>query len=43
MGRPYSDGQLLGYAYDYEQASQLRAPSPLVPPLRGETLVAPTS
>jgi amidase len=38
MGRPYSDGRLLGYAYDYEQASQLRAPSPLVPPLRGETL-----
>jgi amidase len=43
MGRPYSEGQLLGYAYDYEQASQLRAPSPLVPPLPGETLVAPTS
>jgi amidase len=43
MGKPYSEGQLLGYAYDYEQASQLRAPSPLVPPLQGETLVAPTS
>ncbi|MCW2641221.1 MAG: amidase [Dactylosporangium sp.] len=43
MGRPYSDGQLLGYAYDYEQASKLRAPSPLVPPLRGETLVVPSS
>jgi amidase len=43
MGKPYSDGQLLGYAYDYEQASQLRAPSPLVPPLRSETMVAPTS
>jgi amidase len=42
MGKPYSDGQLLGYAYAYEQASQLRAPSPLVPPLPGETLVAPT-
>jgi amidase len=42
MGRPYSEGQLLGYAYDYEQASQLRAPSPLVPPLPGETLSAPT-
>jgi amidase len=37
MGRPYSEGQLLGYAYDYERASQLRAPSPLVPPLPGET------
>ena len=43
MGRPYSDGKLLGYAYDYEQASRLRAPSPLVPPLPGETLIAPTS
>jgi amidase len=43
MGKPYSDGQLLGYAYDYEQASRLRAPSPIVPPLPGETLVAPTS
>ncbi len=25
MGRPYSEGELLGLAYDYEQASQLRA------------------
>jgi amidase len=38
MGKPYSDGELLGYAYDYEQASRLRAPSPLTPPLPGETL-----
>ena len=38
MGKPYSEGQLLAYAYDYEQASQLRAPSPLVPPLPGEVL-----
>ena len=38
MGKPYSDGQMLGYAYAYEQASRLRAPSPLVPPLPGETL-----
>lgn len=43
MGRPYSDGKLLGYAYDYEQASRLRAPSPLVPPLPGETLAPATS
>lgn len=43
MGRPYSEGTLLGCAYDYEQASQLRAPSPLVPPLPGETLAAPAS
>ena len=33
MGKPYSDGELLGYAYDYEQATKLRAPSPLTPPL----------
>lgn len=37
MGLPYSEGELLGYAYDYEQASQERAPSPLVPPLGAET------
>jgi amidase len=43
MGRPYSEGQLLGYAYDYEQASRQRAPSPLMPPLQGETLPAPTA
>lgn len=36
MGKPYSEGQLLGMAYDYEQASKMRAPSPLVPPLPGE-------
>ncbi|MCW2881552.1 MAG: amidase [Sphaerisporangium sp.] len=42
MGKPYSEGQLLGYAYDYEQASHLRVPSPLVPPLQGETLPATT-
>ncbi|RKN12115.1 amidase family protein [Streptomyces radicis] len=30
MGRPYSEGQLLGYAYDYEQESLWRAaPAPL--------------
>jgi len=33
MGRPYSDGPLLGYAYAYEQASQKRKPSSLLPPL----------
>ncbi|MGW3623031.1 hypothetical protein [Streptomyces sp. NPDC000880] len=43
MGRPYSDGQLLGYAYAYEQASRLRVPSPLVPPIPGEKLGAPAS
>lgn len=33
MGKPYSEGDLIGYAYDYEQASMERAPSPLTPPL----------
>ena len=36
FGRPYSEAKILGYAYDYEQATQLRRPSPLVPPLLGE-------
>jgi amidase len=36
LGRPYSDGELLGFAYDYEQETGLRAPSSLTPPLDGE-------
>lgn len=40
MGKPHSDGAMLGYAYAYEQASKLRRPSPLVPPLKGETIPA---
>jgi amidase len=39
MGKPYDEGKLIGYAYDYEQATKLRAPSPLVPPLPGEVIV----
>jgi amidase len=38
MGRPYEEGKIIGYAYDYEQATKLRRPSPLVPPLPGETI-----
>ena len=38
MGRPYEEGKIIGYAYDYEQASKLRRPSPLVPPLPGEVI-----
>jgi amidase len=38
MGRPYQEGKLIGYAYAYEQASKLRRPSPLVPPLEGEVI-----
>jgi amidase len=33
MGRPFEEGRLLEYAYDYEQASQMRRPSPLLPDL----------
>jgi amidase len=38
MGRPYDEGKIIGYAYDYEQATMLREPSPLVPPLAGERI-----
>jgi amidase len=38
FGRPYDEGRLIGYAFAYEQASRMRRPSPLVPPLPGETL-----
>ncbi|MDV2998088.1 MAG: Glutamyl-tRNA(Gln) amidotransferase subunit A [Chroococcidiopsis sp. SAG 2025] len=39
FGKPYSEGKLISYAYDYEQASKKRQPSPLVPPLPGEVIV----
>ena len=39
FGVPYSEGKLISYAYDYEQASKKRQPSPLVPPLPGEVIV----
>ena len=38
MGRPYEEGKIIGYAYDYE-ATKLRRPSPLVPPLPGEMIM----
>ncbi len=38
LARPYDEGKLVGYAYDYEQATMLRRPSPLAPPLPGETI-----
>jgi len=33
FGKPYDEGRLIGYAYAYEQATKLRKPSPLLPPL----------
>jgi amidase len=36
FGKPYEEGKLIGFAYAYEQATQLRKPSPLVPALKGE-------
>jgi amidase len=41
FGKPYDEGKLISYAYDYEQATQLRSPSPLFPALPGETVPVP--
>lgn len=38
MGRPMDDAKIIGYAYDYEQATMHRRPSPRVPPLPGERI-----
>jgi amidase len=38
LGRPHAEGALIGYAFDYEQATTMRRPSPLAPPLPGETI-----
>ena len=38
LGRPYDEGKLIGYAYDYEQATMVRRPSPLAPPLPGDVI-----
>jgi len=35
LGRPFSDAELLGLAYDYEQATRHRRPPPLFPALAG--------
>jgi amidase len=40
MGRPYEEGRLIRYAYAYEQASSLRRPPALLPPLAGEEIGA---
>jgi len=38
FGKPYEEGKLLGFAYAYEQATKMRKPPPLLPPLQGETI-----
>lgn len=42
FGKPYEDRQIIGFAYAYEQASKLRRPSKLVPPLAGESIAYQT-
>jgi amidase len=39
FGKPYDDKKIIGFAYAYEQASKMRKPSTLVPPLKGETII----
>jgi amidase len=34
FGKPYEEAKLIGFGYAYEQASKLRRPSPLLPPLK---------
>jgi amidase len=38
FGKPYEEKKIIGFAYAYEQASKLRRPSKLVPPLNGEII-----
>jgi amidase len=38
FGKPYEEMKIIGFAYAYEQASKMRKPSKLVPPLEGETI-----
>ncbi|MDB9529482.1 amidase family protein [Oscillatoria sp. CS-180] len=37
MAEAYSESKLIGFAYAYEQASQMRQPPATTPPLPGES------
>ena len=45
LGRPYEEGKLIGFAFDYEQATMMRRPSPLAPPPpgRGDPVLRPAT
>ena len=38
FGKPYDEKKIIGFAYAYEQATKMRRPSKLVPPLKGESI-----
>jgi amidase len=38
FGKPYDETRIIGFAYAYEQASKMRKPATLVPPLKDETI-----
>jgi amidase len=38
FGKPYDEMKIIGFAYAYEQASRMRKPPALLPPLAGETI-----
>ena len=39
FGKPYEEMKIIGFAYAYEQASKMRKPSKLAPPLANETII----
>jgi Asp-tRNA(Asn)/Glu-tRNA(Gln) amidotransferase A subunit family amidase/uncharacterized protein YjbI with pentapeptide repeats len=43
LGRPYSDADLIGYAFAFEQATHHRRPPSSTPPLPGETIPEPSA